>query len=52
VEYRKGEEPVIADALSRLYEEERKKLEEEEDMKNEQGEETRKKDWDKHMSEV
>jgi hypothetical protein len=38
VEYRKGEELVTAGALSRLYEEDRNKLEREGNAKNEQGE--------------
>jgi hypothetical protein len=36
VEYRKGEELLRADALSRLYEEDRNNLERERGVKNEQ----------------
>jgi hypothetical protein len=54
VEYRKGEELVTADAPSMLYEEERNKVEKERNAnaKNEQGEETKGKNWDKHVIEI
>jgi transposase InsO family protein len=52
VKYGKGEELVAADALSRLYEEDGNKRGEERKAKNAQGEETKKKNWDKHVIEI
>jgi hypothetical protein len=52
VECGKGEELLTADALSRLYEEDRNNLERERGVESEQGEEIKKRNLDKHVIEI